>query len=101
MLGSMVLKLRTVLLLCGICTAVFVAWRMRHVSMMLPLLDADVRAAAAQAVTGLRAEGFWAIDARLRNIEQTPTEICFTWDYRYRSRAGDTSPMLHEQCVSR
>ncbi len=95
------MKRTTVFAICLACTTLLVGWRFTYLPALLPMAQANVRTAAAQAVEELRHEGLWAIDARLQGVREKESEVCFDWHYRYRSRLHDSPPVPHETCVAK
>jgi len=57
----------------------------------LPLLSAEVRAAAPQAIEELRAKGLWVVNTDLTGITREQNVVCFHWEHRYTKR-GYTGP---------
>lgn len=64
-----------------------------------PFLSSDVRSAAPKAISMLRREGAWIVNAELDHIEHHEEEICFVWTYRYRSRTTNSPPALRTTCI--
>jgi len=60
----------------------------RRIPSVLPFLQAEVRAAAPQAIEELRAKGLWVVNTDLLKITREENAICFHWEHRYSRPRG-------------
>ena len=65
---------------------------------LIPFLDADVRAIAKGAADELRNQGLWLVNADIQKIEKLDNQICFHWEYEYRSQFRLHTPRIIPTC---
>ncbi len=79
------MSLRHSVLLCALLTALFCAPYVSRLPLTMEFLSAPVRRAASSAVSQLREQGLWLVNADLTEIRSDSGAIEFSWMYRYRS----------------
>jgi hypothetical protein len=74
------------ILICIILTIIFSIPSLIKVPMMMPFLDAEVRAKAPQAIEKLRKEGIWVVNAELIKITKEQDKTCFHFSHEYKGK---------------
>lgn len=92
------MTMRTAIIFCALVTLLAGAPQLLMVRPTLTLLDADVRARAADAMQSLRSEGMWLVHVSLIDMQSAGDRTCFLWEHAYRSRSQPGTPEQFAVC---
>lgn len=88
---------RTVLL-CALLTTLLCVPLLPSLPLSAHFLSPRVREAAPDALAQLRTQGMWLVNVQLKDIDERPDQVCFRWEYLYRSRTTTLPPEQITTC---
>lgn len=93
------MKHMQIIIVCFFLTILISMPMLIRISSVMPFLSGDVRRAAPQAITMLREQGIWLVNATFDHAERKDGDICFVWNNAYQSRWIHEASSLVSTCI--